>query len=86
MAGEVSYLQFITLYALEGSISLGAGMVVMAIPIFTSQLKGSSISGDNVADRTEYYTTAKNLLIQVISCCCIDPRLKITQIQIYLGC
>ena len=85
MAGEVSYLKFITLHAHEG-ISLGAGMVVMAIPIFTSQLKGSSISGDNVADRTEYYTTAKNLLIQVVSCCCIDPRLKITQIQIYLGC
>lgn len=40
----------------------GTGMVVMAIPIFTSQDKGSSV-GDNVADRTEYYTTAKNLLV-----------------------
>ena len=38
-------------------------MVVMAIPIFTSQEKGSSDMGDNVASRTEYYTTAKNLLV-----------------------
>lgn len=37
----------------------GAGMVVMAIPIFTSQ----ETSVDNVASRTEYYTTAKNLLV-----------------------
>ena len=40
----------------------GTGMVVMAIPIFTSKKEGS-IVGDNVADRTEYYTTAKNLLV-----------------------
>jgi hypothetical protein len=36
-------------------------MVVMAIPIFTSTETGKS-AGDSVADRTEYYTTAKNLL------------------------
>ena len=40
----------------------GTGMVVMAIPIFTSQKEGSTV-GDNIADRTEYYTTAKNLLV-----------------------
>ena len=36
-------------------------MVVMAIPIFTGTDAGKN-SGDSVADRTEYYTTAKNLL------------------------
>ena len=36
-------------------------MVVMAIPIFTGNDAGKS-AGDSVADRTEYYTTAKNLL------------------------
>lgn len=36
-------------------------MVVMAIPIFTSESSGKS-NDDTVADRTEYYTTAKNLL------------------------
>ena len=36
-------------------------MVVMAIPIFTGTDAGKS-AGDSVADRTEYYTTAKNLL------------------------
>jgi hypothetical protein len=36
-------------------------MVVMAIPIFTGNDAGKT-SGDSVADRTEYYTTAKNLL------------------------
>ena len=41
----------------------GTGMVVMAIPIFTARKEGSSTVGDNVADRTEYYTTAKNLLV-----------------------
>ena len=42
----------------------GSGMVVMAIPIFTSQneAQGDGNVGDNIADRTEYYTTAKNLL------------------------
>ena len=42
----------------------GSGMVVMAIPIFTSQneAQGDANVGDNIADRTEYYTTAKNLL------------------------
>jgi ATP-binding cassette subfamily D (ALD) protein 2 len=33
----------------------------MAIPIFTGSDAGKS-AGDSVADRTEYYTTAKNLL------------------------
>jgi len=43
----------------------GSGMVVMAIPIFTSQneVGGSANVGENIADRTEYYTTAKNLLV-----------------------
>ena len=41
----------------------GAGMVVMAIPIFTSGNETGSSVGDNIADRTEYYTTAKNLLV-----------------------
>ena len=41
---------------------LGAGMVVMAIPIFTSKENKENV-GDNVASRTEYYTTAKNLLV-----------------------
>ncbi len=41
--------------------NLGTGMVVMAIPIFTGSDAGKS-AGDSVADRTEYYTTAKNLL------------------------
>ncbi len=36
-------------------------MIVMAIPIFTGNDAGKS-AGDSVADRTEYYTTAKNLL------------------------
>ena len=36
-------------------------MIVMAIPIFTGSDAGKS-AGDSVADRTEYYTTAKNLL------------------------
>jgi ATP-binding cassette subfamily D (ALD) protein 2 len=36
-------------------------MVVMALPIFTGSDAGKS-AGDSVADRTEYYTTAKNLL------------------------
>ena len=40
----------------------GTGMVVMAIPIFTSK-EGNEDVGDNVASRTEYYTTAKNLLL-----------------------
>ncbi len=38
-------------------------MVVMAIPIFTSVDDTGKSGGDNVADRTEYYTTAKNLLV-----------------------
>ncbi len=37
-------------------------MVVMAIPIFTSDDRGKT-GGNSVADRTEYYTTAKNLLV-----------------------
>ena len=36
------------------------GMVSMAIPIFTSSETGGS--GSRVSDRTEYYTTAKQLL------------------------
>ena len=43
--------------------NLGAGMVVMAIPIFTSKENSNANVGDNVASRTEYYTTAKNLLV-----------------------
>lgn len=39
----------------------GTGMIVMAIPIFTGKDDGKT-SGDSVANRTEYYTTAKNLL------------------------
>ena len=35
-------------------------MVSMAIPIFTSSETGGS--GSRVSDRTEYYTTAKQLL------------------------
>ena len=39
----------------------GAGMVAIAIPILTS--KGEQMQGEGgVSDRTEYYTTAKNLL------------------------
>ena len=38
-------------------------MVVMAIPIFTSKENSNANVGDNVASRTEYYTTAKNLLV-----------------------
>ena len=34
----------------------------MAIPIFTSGSDTGKSAGDSVADRTEYYTTAKNLL------------------------
>lgn len=36
------------------------GMVAMAIPILTSSESGGS--GSRVSDRTEYYTTAKQLL------------------------
>ena len=36
------------------------GMVSMAIPIFTSTETGGS--GSRVSERTEYYTTAKQLL------------------------
>ena len=39
----------------------GAGMISMAIPIFTSSESGGS--GSRVSDRTEYYTTAKQLLL-----------------------
>ena len=39
---------------------LGMGMVSMAIPIFTSTETGGS--GSRVSERTEYYTTAKQLL------------------------
>ena len=39
----------------------GAGMISMAIPIFTSDESGGS--GSRVSDRTEYYTTAKQLLL-----------------------
>ena len=38
-------------------------MVTMAIPIFTAQETGSAGKSDSVASRTEYYTTAKNLLV-----------------------
>ena len=38
----------------------GMGMVSMAIPIFTSTETGGS--GSRVSERTEYYTTAKQLL------------------------
>ena len=36
-------------------------MISMAIPIFTSSESGGS--GSRVSDRTEYYTTAKQLLL-----------------------
>ena len=35
----------------------------MAIPIFTTKEGIAGNNSDNVADRTEYYTTAKNLLV-----------------------
>lgn len=38
----------------------GTGMVMISIPILTSEKKSSGESG--VSERTEYYTTAKNLL------------------------
>ena len=50
---------------------VGTGMVIIAIPILTSQQEESSVTGGDagggggevtVSDRTEYYTTAKNLL------------------------
>ena len=37
-------------------------MVSMAIPIFTSSEKDIKGSGSRVSERTEYYTTAKQLL------------------------
>ena len=39
---------------------LGAGMTAMAIPILTSTESGGT--GTRVAERTEYYTTASQLL------------------------
>ena len=40
-------------------------MVVTAIPILTAQVEATSAEGEvaSVSDRTEYYTTAKNLLV-----------------------
>jgi ATP-binding cassette subfamily D (ALD) protein 2 len=38
-------------------------MVVMAIPIFTGKDDKGDNLGNSVADRTEYYTTAKNMLV-----------------------
>jgi ATP-binding cassette subfamily D (ALD) protein 2 len=38
------------------------GMVSMAIPIFTSTEVEGKGSGSRVSERTEYYTTAKQLL------------------------
>ena len=51
----VMFEQFLLKYGWAGT-----GMVTMAIPIFTA--KGSGATGDTVSNRTEYYTTAKNLL------------------------
>ena len=59
--GHVIWLLKLLLGHYIGMLFSGTGMVVMAIPIFTSSETGKS-AGDSVADRTEYYTTAKNLL------------------------
>ena len=55
------YIIFMILYIRFLSIAFsGMGMVSMAIPIFTSTETGGS--GSRVSERTEYYTTAKQLL------------------------
>lgn len=41
----------------------GSGMVVTAIPILTATALSQSGDENSVSDRTEYYTTAKNLLV-----------------------
>ena len=50
----ISYIRFLSI------AFSGMGMVSMAIPIFTSTETGGS--GSRVSERTEYYTTAKQLL------------------------
>ena len=40
----------------------GAGMVMISIPILTSKKTGQNVGESGISDRTEYYTTAKNLL------------------------
>ena len=39
----------------------GTGMVMISIPILTSK-KNANLGESGIGDRTEYYTTAKNLL------------------------
>ena len=39
----------------------GTGMVMISIPILTSK-KNAKLGESGISDRTEYYTTAKNLL------------------------
>ena len=48
------------IYKIFDNCFSGMGMVSMAIPIFTSTETGGS--GSRVSERTEYYTTAKQLL------------------------
>jgi len=40
----------------------GAGMVMISIPILTSKKNSQNVGEAGISDRTEYYTTAKNLL------------------------
>ena len=41
----------------------GAGMILISIPILTSRKTGGKVGESGISDRTEYYTTAKHLLM-----------------------